>query len=225
MVHYIYKTTNLIVGTYYIGCHTTTSLDNTYLGSGTLLKKSIKCYGRENFLKEILYVCSDAKEKWIKEAEIVNEVVINDPLSMNLKLGGEGGSHKGKPQPKHSEESKRKISIATTGKVISEETKEKIRQARAKQVPPMLGKQFSDDHKRKLGDAHRGEKNYFFGRTPWNKDQKISEETKEKVSQSLMGRTAWNKGLKTGLAPWLGKSRSEETKQKISKTLRERGEQ
>ena len=50
---YIYLTTNLVNGKKYIGQHNG-SIKDDYLGSGVLLVKAIKKYGKENFKKEIL---------------------------------------------------------------------------------------------------------------------------------------------------------------------------
>jgi hypothetical protein len=48
----IYKTTNLINGKIYIGQD---SNDNkNYLGSGLKLKRAIKKYSKENFIKEVI---------------------------------------------------------------------------------------------------------------------------------------------------------------------------
>lgn len=42
--------------------------------------------------------------------------------------------------------------------------------------------------------------------------------THECYSVSKRGKAPWNKGVKTGIAPWLGKARDEATRQKIRET-------
>lgn len=54
MKHILYKTTNLLNGRYYIGMHSTRTLNDGYLGSGKRLKAEIKKYGKENFKREVL---------------------------------------------------------------------------------------------------------------------------------------------------------------------------
>lgn len=89
--HYIYKTTNLLNNKYYIGMHSTDQLEDGYLGSGKILKASIKKYGKENFQFEIIEQLSDRKSLKEREREIVNEEEVNNKLCMNLQLGGGGG--------------------------------------------------------------------------------------------------------------------------------------
>lgn len=89
--HFIYKTTCQVNGKYYYGMHSTDDLEDGYIGSGTRLWHSIKKYGRENFKIEILEFCSDRESLKKREAELITEDVLAEPMCMNLKLGGEGG--------------------------------------------------------------------------------------------------------------------------------------
>lgn len=90
--HYIYKITrNDGSGKYYIGMHSTDDLEDGYFGSGKILWHSINRHGREMHSKEILEFLPSRKELKSRERELVNEEIVNDPLCMNLKLGGEGG--------------------------------------------------------------------------------------------------------------------------------------
>lgn len=89
--HYIYKTTCKITGKFYVGMHSSDSLDDGYLGSGKILGYSRKKYGDENHVREILEMCSSRDELKQREKEIVNEALLVDPLNINLKYGGDGG--------------------------------------------------------------------------------------------------------------------------------------
>jgi group I intron endonuclease len=92
--HFIYKTTSLITGKYYIGMHSTNNLNDGYLGSGTRLRRVINKYGEENFIRDILEFCGSREELKKREGEIVtlNEIAKVD--CMNIQLGGEGGGTK-----------------------------------------------------------------------------------------------------------------------------------
>jgi hypothetical protein len=89
--HFIYKTTNLLSGRYYIGMHSTDNLNDGYLGSGTYLRRSINKHGKENHSIEILEFVNSREELAAREKEIVSLQEIAKKECMNLKVGGEGG--------------------------------------------------------------------------------------------------------------------------------------
>jgi hypothetical protein len=89
--HYIYKTTCTVTGRYYVGMHSTSNLEDDYIGSGKRLWLSIRKHGRENHQKEILEFLPDRRSLKERERELVNESLIQDPMCMNLATGGDGG--------------------------------------------------------------------------------------------------------------------------------------
>lgn len=91
MLYIIYKTTHIDSGKYYVGKHKTKKLDDGYLGSGTYLKRAIKKYGKEAFVRVVLYVLETEEDMNDKEAALVTENMISDPLCYNLCYGGRGG--------------------------------------------------------------------------------------------------------------------------------------
>jgi hypothetical protein len=86
----VYKTTNKVNGRYYIGVHKTSKPNDEYLGSGKLLNQAIALYGRESFIKEILFVYENHSEAFSKEKELLEQHLDSD-LCYNLKQGGDGG--------------------------------------------------------------------------------------------------------------------------------------
>lgn len=90
-IHYLYKTTCLVTNRYYIGMHSTCNLDDGYMGSGKRLRYSIRKYGVDNHVREILEFF-ESRELLI-EAEIksITPEMIQDKDCMNLMCGGTGG--------------------------------------------------------------------------------------------------------------------------------------
>lgn len=63
-----------------------------YLGSGVLLKKAIRKYGRENFKREILEICEDSESLKLAEVRWIEEFgAVESEDFYNLDVGGNGG--------------------------------------------------------------------------------------------------------------------------------------
>ena len=199
MYGYVYKTTNLINGKIYIGQHKSKTFDPTYYGSGKILCKAVSKYGKDNFKIDILDWCDtqskiNATERyWIKYYNSNNR-----DIGYNITTGGEGwsGVHHSEMTRKKISNSKKgchpnrdyKITDATKFKIsntlkeyykthknprygvhLSEETKEKLRQAN-------LGKTYSDEVKAK----HK--------RPAWNKGIPMTDEAKKHLSELNSGK-------------------------------------
>jgi hypothetical protein len=91
MYYLIYKITNVIDGKYYIGAHKTLDENDPYMGSGKYIKRAIKKYGIENFIREILFVLDNEKDMYAKEAELVDRKFLKEQNTYNIKVGGFGG--------------------------------------------------------------------------------------------------------------------------------------
>ena len=94
-IHFVYKTTNIKNKKFYVGVHSTFDLNDSYLGSGSYLHKSIQKYGKENFKREIIKICSDYEEAYELESLIVNADFVMNESTYNLALGGLLGSTDG----------------------------------------------------------------------------------------------------------------------------------
>lgn len=88
--HIVYKTTNTVNNKIYIGIHSTDNLQDNYIGSGYVLKEAIKKYGRDKFIKEVLYTFNTRDEARHMEALIVDEDFIQRKDTYNLTVGGMG---------------------------------------------------------------------------------------------------------------------------------------
>lgn len=161
MYYIIYKTTNNINNKIYIGKHKTADVNDSYLGSGKILKRAIKKYGIENFSKEILFVFDNEQEMNDKEAAIVTEDFINDNNVYNLCSGGRGGfdyiNRVGlgdRTGMVHSEESRLKMGNEKTPEQIKKQSEFMIGNTygSGKKGKPHT-KERTDEHKRKISKS------------------------------------------------------------------------
>lgn len=90
--NYIYKITNTKNGNYYIGMHSTSNLEDGYMGGGKRIRNSIRKHGLDVHTKEILEFLNDRRSLAKREEEIVNESLLLDKKCLNLALGGNGGA-------------------------------------------------------------------------------------------------------------------------------------
>lgn len=196
--HYIYKTTCNVNGKYYIGMHSTSNLEDGYLGSGRRIWLSIRKHGKENHSFEILEMLESRSSLKEREMELVNEEMLQDPMCMNLMIGGEGGFI--------SEEQQRNRSIAA-GKASAKKLKEdkEYRERFMSRVTQQMkerhksgnfnyatftGKKHSEETKKKMSEADRtGNKNSQFG-SMWITDD--SQNKKIKKSDPIP--KGWRKG-------------------------------
>jgi len=89
--HFLYKTTNIVTSKYYIGVHTTSNIDDGYLGSGVVIKRSIAKYGVNNHVRECIQFFDTREECLAAEKEFITESLLSDSMCMNLRQGGRGG--------------------------------------------------------------------------------------------------------------------------------------
>ncbi len=185
----IYKTLNTVNGKYYIGMDTKN--DPNYLGSGTILKKAIKKYGRQSFKKIILEFCDtveqlrEQEKYWI---EIYN--ACTDRESYNISTGGTGGdnftNNPDKEQireklkaRRHTEATKQKIREnhwqsqhggSRLGTKWTKEQREKMEEYWKNNPSPFKGRQHTEESKQSNREKHLG--------------KVVSEETKAKMRAS-----------------------------------------
>lgn len=211
MYHIVYLTTNLINNKIYIGIRSTYNLNDGYLGSGTLLRKSIKKYGKDNFKRQILYYCLSRIEALHIESQIVDKNFIKRTNVYNLTLGGASQKNINMSQknPTHKKywrdlglneeeitikfkehhnkyqqmtpEIKEKISKANTGKKHTTEFKEKAKLR-------WLGKHHTEESKQKMRvpkGTFSEEHKLKLSEAAKNRPKRVcSEETKRKIGEA-----------------------------------------
>jgi hypothetical protein len=219
MYYILYKTTNLVNGKVYIGCHKTENIDDGYLGSGKLLKRAIEKYGEAMFKREIIAECGSAEEMFELEAEYVTQEFITDGLTYNLCTGGKGGfDHINGSDLNGTEagvtrrmelledddfyqewKSKREAGFDKFKQTDAyEQWKKNISKANTGKPGTFKGKQHTSETKKKIGAANakrqKGEKNSMYG-TCWIHNDKQSIRIKKDDLESYIA-DGWIKGRK-----------------------------
>ena len=207
-IHYLYKTTCLITGRWYIGMHSTCNLDDGYMGSGKRLRRSIRKYGVDNHKKEILGFFENRELLIEAEKKAITPDMVLDDNCMNLKGGGTGGfvneEHRQKflfvglqnlkvNQDKRIENMKKTLSSDACRKKMSEallkyfETNENN----------FKGKQHSDETKKIISEKAKlrtGENNSQYG-TCWITKDGLNKKIKKEEIETYLNE-GWIKGRK-----------------------------
>ena len=171
----IYKVTNLINNKIYIGKKVEDR--KTYYGSGTAIKLAINKYGKKNFKKEILEKCNAKEELNKREIYWIEKLNSKFPNGYNLTDGGEGVAGV-------TEETKEKIKIARKKQIMLPWTLER----RKKTIESLRGKKLSEKHKKKISLAHVGKKHTNETRRKMSLSRKGEKRT-EKQKENM--RKAW----------------------------------
>ncbi len=201
--HYLYKTTNMINNKFYVGMHSTSDLEDGYLGSGKRLRCSIRKYGKENFKFEILEFFNDRTELVTAEIELVNTDLIKEELCMNLKEGGDGGW----TDEQRKRGTKRMLEIIWNDEEFIKRHIErltkinnnfKLNGGNVNFKYDWTGKQHSEETKEKMSNIHKilstGELNSQFGKCWITKDNENKSIKKEELQNYLD--LGWLKGRK-----------------------------
>lgn len=135
---------------------------------------AIQKYGWNKFVPDIIYYAHSQQEADEWEDYFIDFYDARNPdKGYNLKAGGSNG--------KHSEETKKKIGKANSGRKHSEETKQKLSEMKLGDKNPMFGKHFTEISRQKLSEALSGENHPNFGKHH-------SQETRDKISAAGIGR-------------------------------------
>lgn len=86
--HILYKTINCVNNNIYIGVHSTSNLNDGYLGSGKIIQLAISKYGKNNFKREIIQEFETREAALAAEAVIVDGEFIRRFDTYNCNLGG-----------------------------------------------------------------------------------------------------------------------------------------
>ena len=181
MIIYLYVKKHNKTGLKYLG-NTSRKDPHKYMGSGTYWRSHLNKHGND-YTTEIIRECQSKEEIkfWgIYYSNLWNVVQAKDingrKVWANLRCeNGNGGSLPGKESfrygMKHSEETKKKISSQTIGKIVSKETRDRMSAARKGQI----GRHITESEKELLSRIHKG--------------KVVSPETRKKISDALVGKS------------------------------------
>jgi hypothetical protein len=166
----VYQLTNTVNQKIYIGVHQTDDLDDGYYGSGLIIRRAIRKYGRPAFKKDILHIFNTRSEMYAKEAEIVTPEFLARPDVYNVTLGGNGGWHRAnqlltaedrKKLARKAADRRRELQAsdpdyAAHSRALSSERFKKMHATGTRRYDLFAGKTHSEETKARMREAHVG---------------------------------------------------------------------
>lgn len=200
----LYRISNLTNGRTYIG--KTGHFGGRFLGHRKLLRKGEHRNWKlqsdydtvGGLVFEVLAVIRDAKERHALEVEVIRGLFGEDCYNL--------------------------VVDCALPRQITEETRGKIRAARALQKPPNLGRKPTEETRRRMSEAKRGKAppaSVQAAALRANLGSKHSDERRAKVAKANTGKTVSLEARAKMRAAKLGRALSEETKAKIAAGNRE----
>jgi len=138
---------------------------------------AIKKYGWENVKHKIVYINLSRKSAYEKEIELIkglNSNATRGNLGYNMSDGGESGSF----GYKHTEATREKLRVSSTGKTISKESRQLISLSKE-------GKPRSEETKRKISEASKGR--VMSKEERIMRSESVSEITRQKLREANTG--------------------------------------
>ena len=186
MYGYIYKTTNKLNGKIYIGQKKSKTFVETYYGSGTIINRAIKKYGKENFEVVIIEWCETREELCEKEIHHIakEKSLYGFGIGYNITPGGEFGDtfthHPNK------EDIRKRVSEYFTGRKHTEEWKQNASKRMSGKNNPMYGVESPMKGRKQSPEAIEKIRKF-------NKERVITEEEKrerlKKYNETVKNRT------------------------------------
>jgi len=171
----VYKITNQVNGKWYIGVHSTESLEDGYMGSGKAIKDAIKRYGPSGFKKEILFNFGTKSEAFLKEKELVSFDIVSSRETYNLCEGGKYGKVLNPIAETHV--------MTTEGWIPKSDFNPDTHKG------PMKGKVIVRDSEGNRFSVSKEDPRYLSGElVSWNKGRTQSEESNLKRSKATKGK-------------------------------------
>jgi len=195
MIPFTYLVKHIPTNRYYYGvrfrkkCHPN-DLWTKYFTSSKKVKGLIRKYGKKSFQFEIRKIFKTAEQAKVWEHKVLKrlKVVYKDNFL---------NQSDNKQMNNGSKETRKKISLANTGKKRSEETIRKMRIISSGKNNPMYGRKHSKKTKQKLSKLNKGKKlseetkeklRFYSGKNHYMYGKKLSEETKEKIRLGNLGK-------------------------------------